>query len=172
MKITTWNINGVKARLDGALTYLKEQQLNVICLQEIKSQDDVFPRQPFEDLGYNVVTHGQKIFNGVAILSKQPLEDVRRGLDGDEADTQALSSSWCLRATAWFASSRSTCQMAIPSALRNSPISCNGWPASRRAFDSFLARRSRLFWRAISTSSPEPKMLSVRRPGLTMRCIA
>ncbi|MCB1484373.1 MAG: exodeoxyribonuclease III, partial [Hyphomicrobiaceae bacterium] len=89
MKITTWNINGVKARLEGALTYLKEQQPDVICLQEIKSVDEGFPRHAFEDLGYNVATHGQKGFNGVAILSKAPIEEVHRGLHGDDADAHA-----------------------------------------------------------------------------------
>ena len=66
MKITTWNINGVKARLETALAYLKEQQPDVICFQEIKSVDEGFPREMFEELGYNVATHGQKGFNGVA----------------------------------------------------------------------------------------------------------
>ena len=89
MKITTWNINGVKARLESALAYLKEQQPEVICFQEIKSIDEGFPREMFEELGYNVATHGQKGFNGVAILSKAPLEDVQRGLHGDETDTHA-----------------------------------------------------------------------------------
>ena len=59
------------------------------CLQEIKSPDDGFPREIFEDLGYSVETHGQKGFNGVAILSRLPLEDVTRGLPGDETDEQA-----------------------------------------------------------------------------------
>lgn len=89
MKITTWNINGVKARLDSALAYLKDQQPGVICFQEIKSIDEGFPREMFEELGYNVETHGQKGFNGVAILSKTPLEDVQRGLHGDATDTHA-----------------------------------------------------------------------------------
>lgn len=89
MKITTWNINGVKARLENAVAYLKQEQPDVVCLQEIKSVDEGFPRDAFEDLGYNVATHGQKGFNGVAILSKSPLEDVTRGLQGDETDTQA-----------------------------------------------------------------------------------
>jgi exodeoxyribonuclease-3 len=87
MKITTWNINGIKARIDGALTYLKEAQPDVLCLQEIKSVDEGFPREAIEDAGYNVATHGQKGFNGVAILAKGALEDVTRGLpegDGDE----------------------------------------------------------------------------------------
>ena len=89
MKITTWNINGVKARFEAAVAYLKQESPDVICLQEIKSVDEGFPRGAFEDLGYNVETHGQKGFNGVAILSKARLEDVTRGLPGDDADPQS-----------------------------------------------------------------------------------
>ena len=89
MRIATWNINGVKARLEQARTWLGEAQPDVVCLQEIKSVDEGFPREAFEGLGYNVQVHGQKGFNGVAILSKQPPELVRRGLPGDESDVQA-----------------------------------------------------------------------------------
>ncbi|WP_417683947.1 exodeoxyribonuclease III [Roseibium sp.] len=89
MKIATWNINGVKARIETVLEWLKEAQPDVACFQEIKSIDENFPRQAIEDLGYNVETHGQKSFNGVALLSKLPLEDVQRGLPGDESDEQA-----------------------------------------------------------------------------------
>jgi exodeoxyribonuclease III len=89
MKIATWNINGVKARLESAVSYLKQEAPDVVCLQEIKSVDEGFPRGVFQDLGYNVETHGQKGFNGVALLSKPPLEDVTRGLPGDDGDPQA-----------------------------------------------------------------------------------
>ena len=89
MKIATWNINGVKARIETTLTWLKESVPDVACLQEIKSVDDKFPREAFEDAGYHVETHGQKGFNGVAILSKQPLEDVTRRLPGNPQDEQA-----------------------------------------------------------------------------------
>ena len=89
MKIATWNINGIKARLETTLTWLREATPDVACLQEIKSIDEKFPSEPFEDLGYNVATHGQKGFNGVAILSKAPLEDVRQRLPGDEDDEQS-----------------------------------------------------------------------------------
>jgi len=89
MKIATWNINGVKARIDVVPQWLKEAQPDVVCLQEIKSVDENFPATVFEDLGYNVAVHGQKGFNGVAILSKHTLEDVQRGLPGDETDVQA-----------------------------------------------------------------------------------
>ena len=89
MKIATWNINGVKARIETALAWLKEAAPDVVCLQEIKSVDEGFPGGAFEELGYNVAMHGQKGFNGVAILSKLPLEDVLRGLPGDDGDAQA-----------------------------------------------------------------------------------
>lgn len=90
MKIATWNINGVKARLDGAVTWLKETSPDVACFQEIKCTDEAFPADAFEALGYNVAVHGQKGFNGVAILSKRPLDEVAvRGLPGDPADAHA-----------------------------------------------------------------------------------
>lgn len=89
MKIATWNINGVKARLETALRWLEEAGPDLVCLQEIKSVDEGFPATEFERLGYHVVTHGQKGFNGVAILSKHRLEDVSRGLPGDPDDPQA-----------------------------------------------------------------------------------
>lgn len=89
MKIATFNINGIKARINALPDYLDEAQPDVVLLQEIKSVDEAFPREIFEDRGYRVETHGQKSFNGVAILSKLPLEDVTRGLPGDESDEQA-----------------------------------------------------------------------------------
>lgn len=89
MKIATFNINGIKARIDALPAWLDEAQPDVALLQEIKSVDENFPRELFEDRGYNVETHGQKSFNGVAILSKLPLEDVTRGLPGDPEDEQA-----------------------------------------------------------------------------------
>ena len=86
MIITTWNINGIKARLEAALAYLRQHAPDVVCLQEIKSVDEAFPKSAFEDLGYNVATQGQKGFHGVALLSKYRLEDVTRGLPGDDQD--------------------------------------------------------------------------------------
>ena len=84
MKIATFNINGVKARIGALTDWLTESQPDVALLQEIKSVDEGFPREAFEDMGYTVEAHGQKGFNGVAILSKLPLEDVTRGLPGHE----------------------------------------------------------------------------------------
>ncbi len=89
MKIASFNINGIKARLPALLAWLEEAKPDVALLQEIKSVDEAFPREPIEDLGYTVETHGQKGFNGVAILSRLPIEDVTRGLPGDDSDEQA-----------------------------------------------------------------------------------
>ncbi len=89
MRITTWNVNSVRQRLEHLLAVLREEAPDVLCLQELKCQDDAFPRAEVEAAGYRVETHGQKGFNGVAILSREPLEDVRRGLPGDPADEQA-----------------------------------------------------------------------------------
>lgn len=89
MKIATWNVNSVNARLEGVLAWFKEAQPDVAALQEIKCIDEKFPAEAFESLGYNVAVHGQKTYNGVALLSKYPLEDVQRGLPGDDSDEQA-----------------------------------------------------------------------------------
>lgn len=89
LSIATWNVNSVRQRLDIAAAWLKSAAPDVVCLQEIKTVDEAFPRQHFEDLGYNVAVHGQKTFNGVAILSKRPFETVTARLPGDDADEQA-----------------------------------------------------------------------------------
>jgi exodeoxyribonuclease-3 len=89
MLIATFNINGIKARIDALPRWLASAKPDVVCLQEIKSLDDAFPRGMLEDMGYRVETHGQKGFNGVAILSRLALEDVTRGLPGDDGDEQA-----------------------------------------------------------------------------------
>lgn len=89
MKIATWNINGVKARIENLCQWLRDSSPDVACLQEIKSVDEAFPRLEIEALGYHVETHGQKGFNGVAILSKIRPDEVNRGLPGDDADEQA-----------------------------------------------------------------------------------
>jgi exodeoxyribonuclease-3 len=89
VRIASWNVNSVRQRLAPLLDYLKTVSPDVLCLQELKCEDNAFPRLEVLDAGYNVETIGQKTFNGVAILSKRPLEDVRRGLPGMESDAQA-----------------------------------------------------------------------------------
>ncbi len=89
MRIATWNVNSVRQRMDNLVAWLKEREPDIVCLQEIKCVDDAFPREPIEALGYNVAVHGQKTFNGVALLSKLPFDEVAPGLIGDESDVQA-----------------------------------------------------------------------------------
>ena len=89
MKIATFNINGVKARAEVLGRWLDESAPDVAVLQEIKSVDEAFPREIIEGRGYHLETHGQKGFNGVAILSRLPLVDVTRRLPGDDSDEQA-----------------------------------------------------------------------------------
>jgi len=86
MKIATWNVNSIKVRLDAATAWLKEAKPDVVALQEIKCVDENFPTEPFEALGYNCAVHGQKTYNGVALLSKLPLEDVTPRLPGGDGD--------------------------------------------------------------------------------------
>jgi exodeoxyribonuclease-3 len=85
LRIATWNVNSIRLRLQQLLAYLREAQPDVLCLQEIKCTDEAFPRLEIEDAGYNAAVHGQKGWNGVAILSKRPVE-VSRGLPGDASD--------------------------------------------------------------------------------------
>ena len=89
MRIATWNVNSIRQRLDHLQAWLKEREPDIVCLQEIKCVDDAFPRENFERLGYNVAVHGQKTFNGVALLSKLPFDEVAPGLIGDKEDVQA-----------------------------------------------------------------------------------
>jgi exodeoxyribonuclease-3 len=89
MRIATWNVNSIKQRIDSALAWLKERQPDIVCLQETKCVDDAFPRLEFEAAGYNVAVHGQKTFNGVALLSKFPFDEVNIGLPGDHRDDHA-----------------------------------------------------------------------------------
>ncbi|WP_424932022.1 exodeoxyribonuclease III [Amaricoccus macauensis] len=135
MKIASFNINGVKARLPALLDWLGEAQPDVVVLQEIKSTDETFPRSQVEDAGYSVETHGQKSFNGVAILSKHPLEDVSRGLPGDEEDEQAR---WIEATVVGEANAIRICGLYLP----------NGNPAPGPKYDYKLAWMERLHARA------------------------
>ena len=89
MRIATWNVNSIRQRMDSLQAWLKERGPDIVCLQEIKCTDEAFPREPLEALGYNVAVHGQKTFNGVALLSKLPFDEVAPGLMGDDGDVQA-----------------------------------------------------------------------------------
>ena len=89
MKIATWNVNSLKARLPNVLAWLAEAQPDVVCLQELKCQTADFPRLEIESAGYEAHVLGQKSYNGVALLSRHPVDDVLFGLPGDPADEQA-----------------------------------------------------------------------------------
>jgi exodeoxyribonuclease-3 len=89
LKIATWNVNSIKARLPNVLDWLEDAAPDVVLLQEIKCVDENFPAIEIEERGYNCAVHGQKTYNGVAILSKHPLNDVTTGLAGDTSDDQA-----------------------------------------------------------------------------------
>ncbi len=134
MKIATFNINGVRARILSLLEWLAEAKPDVAILQEIKTIDEGFPRAEVEELGYRIETHGQKGFNGVAILSRLPLEDVTRGLPGDTADEQAR---W-IEATVIGETAVRLCGLYLP----------NGNPAPGPKYDYKLAWMERLRARA------------------------
>ncbi|MBV2360740.1 exodeoxyribonuclease III [Thalassococcus sp. CAU 1522] len=135
MKIASFNINGIKARIGALTDWLDEAQPDVALLQEIKSVDEGFPRELFEDRGYVVETHGQKSFNGVAILSKHPLEDVSRGLPGDDGDEQAR---WIEATVVGNTHAVRLCGLYLP----------NGNPAPGPKYDYKLAWMARLEARA------------------------
>jgi exodeoxyribonuclease-3 len=89
MRIATWNVNSIRQRMDSLTAWLAERAPDIVCMQEIKCTDEAFPREALEGLGYNVAVHGQKTFNGVALLSKLPFDEVAPGLMGDDGDVQA-----------------------------------------------------------------------------------
>lgn len=95
MKIATWNINSVRARQERLLGWLKAHAPDVLCLQELKCVEDDFPLQAVRDAGYHCAVYGQKTYNGVAILSRQPVDDIERGLgDGvDDGQARVISAS-------------------------------------------------------------------------------
>lgn len=89
--IATWNVNSIRVRAEAVLAWTREHRPDVVCLQEIKCLDEQFPRSDFEELGYRVETFGQRTYNGVALLSREPLEDVVRGLPDDDREAQRRS---------------------------------------------------------------------------------
>jgi exodeoxyribonuclease-3 len=146
MRIVTFNINGIRARIDPFLAWLGTARPDVVLLQEIKTLDAGFPRAPVEDLGYRVETHGQKGFNGVAILSRLPLEDVVRGLPGDPGDEQAR---W-IEATVIGRRAVRVAGLYLP----------NGNPAPGPKYDYKLAWMARMHARAAALlASEEPVVL-------------
>ena len=93
MRIATWNVNSVRTRLDQVVAWLQRDQPDVLCLQETKVADALFPHEAFQELGYATAISGQKAYNGVAILSRLPMDDVQIGFSAllPDADATALS---------------------------------------------------------------------------------
>jgi exodeoxyribonuclease III len=89
MRLVTWNVNSVRARLDRVVAWLKKTDPDVACLQELKCEGSAFPREAFEAIGYKAAVHGQKTYNGVAILAKEAPQDVVVGFDGDPEPAHA-----------------------------------------------------------------------------------
>jgi exodeoxyribonuclease III len=146
MKIASFNINGIKARAAALPEWLDEAQPDIVVLQEIKSVDEAFPREMLEERGYNVETHGQKSFNGVAILSKLPLEDVTRGLPGDDEDDQ---SRWIEATVVGDDMALRICGLYLP----------NGNPVPGPKYDYKLAWMARLQARAEALLAEETPFL-------------
>ena len=148
MKIASFNINGIKARAGALTDWLDEAEPDVAVLQEIKSIDENFPRELFEERGYQVETHGQKSFNGVAILSKLPLEDITRGLPGDDDDEQAR---WIEATVMGDHTAVRVCGLYLP----------NGNPAPGPKYDYKLAWMERLKARAEALlEAEEPALMA------------
>ena len=89
MDVATWNVNSIRARLERVLDWLRQAVPDVLCLQELKADDDAFPREPLAEAGYHAAVHGQRTYNGVAILARTPPENVAAGMDDGAPDPQA-----------------------------------------------------------------------------------
>ncbi|HET7409180.1 MAG TPA: exodeoxyribonuclease III [Paracoccaceae bacterium] len=148
MKIATFNINGIRARLPALLDWLREATPEIVLLQEIKCTDDAFPRLEIEELSYNIETHGQKGLHGVAILSKRPLMDVQRGLPGAEGD---LESRWIEATVEGDRAPVRVCGLYLP----------NGNPAPGPRYDYKIAWMERMRLRAAELlETEEPVVLA------------
>lgn len=90
MKIATWNVNSIRTRIDHVLKWLKLHPVDILCLQETKVENSSFPREQFKKAGYHVVCHGEKQFNGVAIISRRPLKVLGTTIDGFKTDDTRL----------------------------------------------------------------------------------
>jgi len=138
VKIATWNVNSVKARLPHLLDWLKTFAPDVVLLQELKCVDEAFPAMEVEELGYNVAVSGQKTYNGVAILSKSPIDVIETRLPGDEADEQA-------RYIEGFTDGFRVASIYLP----------NGNPVDTEKFDYKLSWMARLYEQTVSLLESE-----------------
>jgi hypothetical protein len=173
VKIATWNINGVKARIDNLLHWLRESDPDIVCLQEIKSVDEGFPRLEIEALGYHVETHGQKGFNGVAILSKLRFDEVNRRLPGDDGDEQARFIEGV------FSTSRGALRVVSLYLPNGNPVETEkfpyklGWMKRLEQWaEERLALEEPLIWVATTTSFPCRSMPAIPITGSATRCFS
>ena len=138
LKIATWNVNSIKARLPNVLDWLEDAAPDVALLQEIKTVDENFPAMEIEELGYNCAVHGQKSYNGVAILSKHPLSDVTTGLAGDAADDQARY------VEAWVEAGDDSVRVASIYLPNGNPVDTDKYPYKLKWMDRLAARAQAL----------------------------
>ncbi|MGB0572180.1 MAG: exodeoxyribonuclease III [Alphaproteobacteria bacterium] len=134
MKIATWNVNSIKARLPNVLDWLEDATPDIALLQEIKTVDENFPAMEFEERGYNCAIHGQKSYNGVAILSKHPLSDVTTGLPGDKDDDQARY------VEAWVEAGDDSVRVASIYLPNGNPVDTDKYPYKLKWMDRLAAR--------------------------------
>ena len=137
VKIASFNINGIRARLPRLLDWLDRTAPDIVCLQELKAADDKVPRLELESAGYHVATHGQKGFNGVAILARAPITDVRRGLPGMDDDPQAR----------YIEATISDLRVASIYAPNGNPPDSEKFPYKLRWLDALLAHAADLLTR-------------------------
>lgn len=88
LRVASWNVNSIRARIDAVLSWLEAHRVEVLCLQETKVSDDAFPMEAFESIGYNVAVYGQKSYNGVAIATTKSLQDTHRGFGDPPLDAE------------------------------------------------------------------------------------
>ena len=138
MRIATWNVNSVRQRIDHLTAWLKEASPDIVCLQELKCQDDTFPRLEVESLGYNVEIFGQKTFNGVALLSKFRFDEVLRGLPGDDTDDQSRFIEGV------FSTPEGTIRVASIYAPNGNPLGTEKFPYKLGFLDRLIAHSRRL----------------------------
>ncbi|MEP4380552.1 MAG: exodeoxyribonuclease III [Alphaproteobacteria bacterium] len=138
LKIATWNVNSIKARLPNVLDWLEEAKPDVALLQEIKTVDENFPVMEIEERGYNCAIHGQKSYNGVAILSKHPLSDVTTGLPSDDADEQARY------VEAWVEAGDDSVRVASIYLPNGNPVDTDKYPYKLQWMDRLAQRAASL----------------------------
>ncbi|WP_307437339.1 exodeoxyribonuclease III [Labrys monachus] len=138
MRIASWNVNSIRQRLPHLIEWLGDAAPDVVCLQEIKCLAEAFPTADIEAVGYNVAVHGQKTFNGVAILSKYPLEDVAAGLPGDDSDEQARYIE------AVISTAEGALRVASVYLPNGNPVASEKYPYKLRWMDRLKARTAEL----------------------------